>query len=103
MQALKLSNTQLLDRLVHQDIAALSELYERHASVVLGWILKIVQDRSHAEQLLEETFFALWQAPKSVDGALRTWLLHQACQQCIGAGVAITDIRALIIAQPLLT
>src|SRR4029453_13377090 len=43
------------------DPAALEALYERHAGAVFALCLRVLGDRSEAEEVLEDVFFELWQ------------------------------------------
>jgi RNA polymerase sigma-70 factor (ECF subfamily) len=59
------------------DRNALSALYERHASLLLGLALKIVRERREAEDLLHDVFLEAWRSAKDFDpkrGRVRTWL-----------------------------
>ncbi len=62
----------------HQD--ALAEAYRRHAGAAFGLALRIVNDRSMAEEVVQEVFLRLWNAPERFDadrGSLRAYLLAQ--------------------------
>lgn len=59
------------------DQSALAELYERHASLLLGLAVRIVRDKQEAEDLLHDVFLEAFRAAKSFDpnrGRVRTWL-----------------------------
>ena len=59
------------------DRAALSTLYERHGSLLLGLALRIVRERREAEDLLHDVFLEAWRTAKDFDpkrGRVRTWL-----------------------------
>lgn len=59
------------------DRDALSQLYERHAALLLGLAMRIVRDRSPAEDLLHDVFLEAWRSAKDFDpkrGRVRTWL-----------------------------
>ncbi len=67
----------LVARMAAGDRAAMSELYARHASLLLGLALRIVRDRREAEDLLHDVFLEAWRAAKAFDpkrGRVRTWL-----------------------------
>ena len=57
-----LSDEILIDRVAQRDPNALEILYDRHASIVLGIALQIVGDRAAAEDILQETFWQVWQS-----------------------------------------
>ena len=59
------------------DGSALSQLYERHAGLLLGLAMRIVRDRREAEDLLHDVFLEAWRSAKDFDpkrGRVRTWL-----------------------------
>jgi RNA polymerase sigma-70 factor (ECF subfamily) len=59
------------------DREALSQLYVRHASLLLGLALRIVRERREAEDLLHDVFLEAWRSAKDFDpkrGRVRTWL-----------------------------
>ncbi|MFN0249892.1 MAG: sigma-70 family RNA polymerase sigma factor [Kofleriaceae bacterium] len=67
----------LVARMAEGDRAAMSQLYERHAGILLGLALKIVRERREAEDLLHDVFLEAWRAAKDFDpkrGRVRTWL-----------------------------
>ena len=68
----------LAQRIRSGDREALGELYDRYASVALATALRIVNDRAQAEDLVHDTFVAVWQKIDRFDpvrGSLRAWLL----------------------------
>jgi len=59
------------------DRAALAELYDRHAALMLGLAMRIVRERREAEDLLHDVFLEAWRSAKDFDpkrGRVRTWL-----------------------------
>ena len=59
------------------DQAALAELYDRYAFLLLGIAIRIVKDRREAEDLLHDVFLEVWRSAKDFDpkrGRVRTWL-----------------------------
>ena len=83
---------EILATLVAQgDVTALETLYDRHAAMILGIALKITDDQALAEEVLEETFWKVWQradAYPSGGRAFTAWLFRiarslamDACQQ----------------------
>jgi RNA polymerase sigma factor (sigma-70 family) len=68
----------LAQRIQHGDRDALGELYDRYAPVALATALRVVADRDVAEDLVHDTFVAVWQKIDRYDagrGSLRSWLL----------------------------
>ncbi len=67
--------------LVHEVVAgshdALAELYDRHADGVFAAACRMTSDRGLAEEVVQETFLALWNRAESFDaarGSLSAWL-----------------------------
>jgi len=57
--------------------AALAELYDRHAASVYRVAVSVARDRSVAEEVVQETFLALWNRADIYDagrGSLVSWL-----------------------------
>jgi RNA polymerase sigma-70 factor (ECF subfamily) len=75
---------QLIERIAAGDREALSELFHRSRLAVLGYLLRLTDHRELAEDLLQETFIAVWRAAPTFAGrsSVRTWLFgiahHQA-------------------------
>jgi len=68
----------LAQRIRSGEREALGELYDRYASVALATALRVVTDREQAEDLVHDTFVAVWQKIDRFDpmrGSLRSWLL----------------------------
>src|SRR5437868_2635809 len=71
----------LLERIAGRDPHAVSELYDRHNRLLFGLILRILRDRSDAEEVLQEVFLAVWTKAESYNRALGTpaaWLVRIA-------------------------
>ena len=63
------------------DEAAMAELHRRHGPGVYGIALRVVGDQAIAEEVLQDVFVRLWQAPGRFDparGELRAFLLREA-------------------------
>ena len=68
----------LAQRIRSGDRIALGEVYDRHASAAMAVALRIVADREGAEDLVHDTFVAIWQKIDRFDparGSLRSWIL----------------------------
>lgn len=72
------SDEQLMDLLTGPKVeAALSALYDRHGSTVFRVGLKLLGDRSLAEELVQEVFLKVWRSSSTFDpsrSSLSTWL-----------------------------
>lgn len=75
----ELSDEQLMNHLAGQEVeAALSMLYDRYSRTVFGVGLKLLgNDRSLAEELVQEVFLKVWRSSDTFDplrGSFSTWL-----------------------------
>lgn len=70
----------LLDLVAQEDTGAFEELYQRHSQIVFNLIVRIVRDRSAADEILQESFWQAWK--KAGDfrgrGAGAAWLYRIA-------------------------
>jgi len=67
----------LRPRLMEADESALAEIYDKYASFVFGLALRVIGDRTAAEDVSQDVFMSIWESPSSFDpdrGSLRTWL-----------------------------
>lgn len=65
---------------------ALAELYRRHGGAVLGLARRVTGDATEAEDVTQEVFLRLWNAPDLFDparGSLRTYLLTQSHSRAV--------------------
>lgn len=56
------SDDLLLQLIAQGDAAALETLYDRYAQTIYNLIIRIVRDAASADELLQETFWQVWQA-----------------------------------------
>lgn len=78
----------LVTQVARGDSAALEVLYDRYASRVLGLSMKIVGDPTLAEDILQETFWRVWQSAASYQsqlGPFGGWLFRIARNLSIDA------------------
>ncbi|HZP28649.1 MAG TPA: sigma-70 family RNA polymerase sigma factor [Acidimicrobiia bacterium] len=62
------------------DESALGEIYQRHAGAVFGLAARVLVERTHAEEIVQEVFLRLWEHPERFDrirGSLRAFLLME--------------------------
>ncbi|NJP38074.1 RNA polymerase sigma factor [Alkalicoccus luteus] len=68
----------LYERLKKQDKQAMEELYDKYAKLLFSFAYKMVQDRSAAEEIVQEVMIKLWRG-KGVyhtdKGRFSSWLL----------------------------
>ena len=76
----------LIGRIVARDTSAIGELYDRYSRLLYGLILRIVRDRSEADEILQDVFLALWNRAETYDVAVGSpagWLVGIARNRAI--------------------
>jgi len=68
---------ELVRRVATCDDVALIDLYRRHAPVILNQILLVVDERTLAEEILQDTMIVLWRQAWTFRGEsrVRTWMI----------------------------
>jgi RNA polymerase sigma-70 factor (ECF subfamily) len=85
-----LTDETLIAGVVQGDATAFETLYDRHASTVLGIVLRIIGERALAEDVLKETFWRIWQNAATYQpqrGTFTTWLFR------IARNLAVDEFR----------
>ena len=81
----------LVRRIADGDESALATLYDRWSQVVYSLVAHLLKDADGAEDVVEETFWQVWQRASSYDasrGTVRTWILT------IGRSRALDRLRS---------
>ena len=81
----------VVKRIAEGDESALSTLYDRWSQPVYSLVAHLLKDADGAEDVVEETFWQVWQRAASYDasrGTVRTWILT------IGRSRALDRIRS---------
>jgi len=76
----------LFQRVIARDAGALGELYDQHSRLLFGLILRILKDRSDAEEVLQEVFVQAWTRAGTYNlglGSPLGWLLGIARNRAI--------------------
>jgi RNA polymerase sigma-70 factor (ECF subfamily) len=76
----------LIERIVARDEAAVGALYDRHCRLLFGLILRIIHDRSEAEEILQEVFVLVWTRAETYNvsiGPPAAWLVRIARNRAI--------------------
>jgi RNA polymerase sigma-70 factor, ECF subfamily len=71
----------LLARILRRDVSAFEQLYERHARLVYGLVLRILNHASTSEEVVQDIFLQLWRNAAHYDaerGPFLPWLLTMA-------------------------
>lgn len=84
----RVSDDALLAQVARGDSDALEALYDRHAPTVLAISLKVIGDRTAAEDVLQETFWRVWRSARTFEpqrGSFTSWLFRIARNLAIDA------------------
>jgi len=76
----------LLGRVRTDDQRAMTELFDRYGSMVYSVALRVLNDPSHAEDVMQEIFFQVWRNPHAFvqgRGSLGAWLAVMARNRAI--------------------
>lgn len=80
------TDEQLMELVVQRNQHALSILYDKYAGVVMGTIINVVGDSKIAEDVVQETFWRVWDKSESFDvtkGKFTTWMFSIARRHAI--------------------
>ncbi len=74
------SDASLVRLIASNQESALSELYDRHALGVFNYLRRLVKNQEVAEDLLQETYIAIWQGAVAFKGrsSVKTWIFRIA-------------------------
>jgi RNA polymerase sigma-70 factor, ECF subfamily len=75
------SDAALVQQLLRRDMRAFEQLYDRHSRIVYGLVLRILQQASIAEEVVQDIFLQLWRNAshyQSGRGPFVPWLLTLA-------------------------
>jgi len=71
----------LVRRILHRDVNAFEVLYDRHSRIVFALVLRILQQASTSEEVVQDVFLQLWRNAAQYDesrGPFVSWLLTLA-------------------------
>jgi RNA polymerase sigma-70 factor (ECF subfamily) len=80
-EAAQESDILLLKAIAARDEAALAELYDRYDRILFGLLMRILNNREEAEDVLQEVFLQVWRNASDFDesrGRPFTWLVTLA-------------------------
>jgi RNA polymerase sigma-70 factor (ECF subfamily) len=75
------NDVELLRAIAAQDEGALAALYDRYRAILLGLLMRILNNREEAEDVLQELFLQVWRRAADFDenrGRPFTWLVTMA-------------------------
>ena len=76
----------LIERILSRDAGAVGDLYDRHSRMLYVLILRILRNRSEAEEVLQDVFVTVWNRAETYDVALGSpagWLVRIARNRAI--------------------
>jgi RNA polymerase sigma-70 factor, ECF subfamily len=76
----------LAARIAAGDEAAFAEVYDRHADIVYGSVMRLVRDREVAEEVVQDVYLAVWRRAgqyNAAAGGLLSWVLGIARNKAI--------------------
>ena len=76
----------LLMRIAARDQGAFAQLYDMLSARVFGLILRVLVNRAHSEEVLQEVFLEVWQSAASFapnKGQGRTWIMTIAHRRAV--------------------
>jgi len=75
----QLTDEALVLQVSRRDSGALAALYDRHAQTVYNLIMRIVRERASADEILQDTFWQVWQKANTFQqGNATAWLYRIA-------------------------
>jgi RNA polymerase sigma-70 factor (ECF subfamily) len=80
------TDSELMARVAAGDHEAFATLYDRHVRTVYGAVLRYLRDAAAAEEVVQETYLAMWRQPNRYaadKGSLVGWLLSIARNRAI--------------------
>jgi RNA polymerase sigma-70 factor, ECF subfamily len=75
------NDVELLKAIAARDEAALAQLYDRYRAILFGLLMRILNNREEAEDVLQEVFLQVWRKAADFDenrGRPFTWLVTLA-------------------------
>ena len=75
------SDAALVQQLLRRDVRAFEQLYDRHSRIVYGLVVRILQQGSTAEEVVQDVFLQLWRNASRYQasrGPFVPWLLTLA-------------------------
>jgi RNA polymerase sigma-70 factor (ECF subfamily) len=79
---------ELIGRMVRGDRSGLEGLYDRYAQLLFNLVIRVVRNRSDAEEVLQEVFLQAWRSAPRYDpsrGSPEAWLIMMARSRALDA------------------
>jgi RNA polymerase sigma-70 factor (ECF subfamily) len=91
-------DSELLLQIARGQQAPLGVLYDRHAGLLQGVLLRVLGDAQEAEDVLHEVFLEVWERASDYDasrGSVRAWLVMRARSRGLDRLRALGRVRTL--------
>lgn len=85
-ETIKIPDAELLRAIARGDEESLATLYDRYRTILFGLLIRILNNRAEAEDVLQEVFVQVWQRARDFDenrGKGFTWLVTLARSRAI--------------------
>jgi RNA polymerase sigma-70 factor, ECF subfamily len=85
-EAAQTSDVELLHAIARGDEVALARLYDKYRVILFGLLVRILNSREEAEDILQDVFIQVWRRAKDFDerrGRPFTWLVTLARSRAI--------------------
>src|SRR5258705_12679463 len=86
LESAERSDIELLHAVARGDEAALARLYDAYRVILFGLLVRILNSREEAEDILQDVFIQVWRRAKDFDekrGRPVTWLVNLAPSRAI--------------------
>lgn len=86
VQPAEITDSDLLRAIQRGDESALGALYDRYGAILFGLVIRIVNNRPEAEDVLQQVFLQVWNRARDFDeerGKVFTWLVTLARSRAI--------------------
>jgi RNA polymerase sigma-70 factor (ECF subfamily) len=86
VQLVEIPDVELVRAIQRGDESALGALYDRYSAILFGLIVRIVNSRPEAEDILQQVFLQVWNRAANFDearGKVFTWLVTLARSRAI--------------------
>ncbi len=77
-QSQQVHESAVIAKMLAGEESALSTLYDRYSPMLFGMLMRVLNDRQAAEEVLQDLFLQLWRRPGQFDpdrGSLPAWLM----------------------------
>ena len=90
------SDEKLMARIAAQDHGALGLLFDRYCNLVLGVAMRVLRNRTEAEEVVQDVFLYVYRKAAIFDpklGSARNWLLHAAHYRALTRRMSLNKLH----------